>query len=128
MNMDSYRAESTVTSDRYRPVMPPMMKFHSIAYVDIMGSRVQIRPRQIVPRMTRKSMPVGTEIISVVSMKAPLRFGAQPEAYMWCAHTMTLSTEMPTMPSTAVLKLNSGLRENTAVSSIRAATAGIKIT
>ena len=64
----------------------------------------------------------------MVSMKAPLRLGAQPEAYMWWAQTMTLSTEMPTMPSTAVLKLNNGLRENTAVSSIRAAMAGIKIT
>ena len=51
--------------------------------------------------MTRKSTPVGIEISSVVSMNGPLRSGAQPEAYMWCAHTMMLSPTMPTIASTA---------------------------
>jgi hypothetical protein len=59
-----------------------MMKFHSIAYVAIIGMVVQILPRQIVPMTTRKRTPVGTEIISVVSMNGPLRSGAHPEAYM----------------------------------------------
>jgi len=31
---------------------------------------------------TRISAPVGTEMISVVSMNGPLRAGAQPDAYM----------------------------------------------
>ena len=68
------------------------------------------------------------EIISVVSMNGPLRSGAQPEANMWWAHTVTLRPTMAMMDSTAIRKLYNGFRANTAVSSISAVTAGMRMT
>ena len=61
-------------------------------------------------------------------MNGAFNSGAQPEMYIWWAHTKIDSPEIPAIPITATLKLNSGRRVNTGAISINAATAGIKIT
>ena len=62
----------------------------------------QMRPRQMVASITRKTRPVGMEISSVVAMYHQRSSGAQPETNSWCAQTRKLSTVTPMMPSTAV--------------------------
>ena len=94
----------------------------------MIGSRAHTVPLQIVPISTRISSPVGIEISSVVSMNGPFSAGAQPAMYMWWAQTNRLSPTMPAMPITAVLKLNSGLRVKTGVSSMIATKAGSRMT
>ena len=92
------------------------------------GSRIQIRPRQMVPSRTRIRSPVGTEMISVVTMNGPFSAGAHPAMYMWWAQTNRLSPTMPLMPKIAALRLNSGFRAKTGVSSSSAAKAGSRMT
>ena len=48
-------------------------------------------------------MPVGMEMISVVTMNGPASAGAQPVVNMWCAQTMMERAEMATNPATVTL-------------------------
>ena len=48
-------------------------------------------PIQIVPSAARKTIPVGTEISSVVSMIGMWKNSAIPQTNMWCAQTMKLT-------------------------------------
>ena len=48
-------------------------------------------------------MPVGMEMISVVTMKGPASSGAQPVVNIWCAQTMMESAEIATNPATVTL-------------------------
>ena len=70
--------------------------------IQMVGSFIQTLPRQRVPTNTRKKMPVGMEMSSVVTMKGPPRVGAQPEVNMWCAHTSAESPQSATIAPTAV--------------------------
>ena len=85
------------------PVTPPMMKFHRNRYTKYIGNRVQMLPFHSVPMVHRKMIPVGMEISSVVSMKGPARFGAQPVVNIWCAHTMIDRAAIPTNAEMAIL-------------------------
>ena len=51
--------------------------------IDMSGMVIQIRPRQSVPTNTKKSIPVGIEINSVVNINGAFSNGAQPEMYIW---------------------------------------------
>ena len=45
-------------------------------------------------------MAVGTAMMSVVVAKKNPNHGCMPLTYMWCAHTMKLSTPMATIAQT----------------------------
>ena len=56
-----------------------MMKLKMKPNIHTVGSFIQMLPRHSVPTSTRKKMPVGIEINSVVTIKGPPRAGAQPD-------------------------------------------------
>ena len=82
-------------------MIPPIRKLHRNPNTHSIGTPNRIRPSQIVPTADRKTMPVGTEISSVVTMIGMWKNSAMPLTNMWWAQTMKLSSPMETKDSTA---------------------------
>src|SRR3954447_16463370 len=75
-------------------------------------------PFQIVASQLKILIPVGTAISSVVTIIGTRNHDAMPETNMWCAHTLNPRTTIAISDSAINRYPNTGLRENTAMTSL----------